>query len=43
MTGTSAKIAAGTIVKGQLDEDVPFLVSEAQQPQPLIVAPGTTK
>ena len=40
MTGTSAKVEAGTIIKGALDEDVPFLVSEAQKSQPLVVAPG---
>ena len=42
MTGTSAKVEAGAIIKGALDEDVPFLVSAAQQSQPLMVAPSTT-
>ena len=41
MTGTSAKVEAGAIVKGALDEDVSFIVSEVQQSQPLIVAPDT--
>jgi len=43
MTGTSAKLSAGTVVGGQLDEDVPFLVSKVQQPQPLVVTPTATK
>ncbi len=43
MTGTSAKIAAGTVVKGQLDEDVSFMISEVQQSNPLVVVPSTAK
>lgn len=35
MTGTSAKVAAGTIVKGMLDEDVPVVIDTAAAEKPL--------
>ena len=35
MTGTSALVSAGTIVKGFIDEDVPVIVNEAAASQPL--------
>lgn len=36
MTGTSAKVPAGAIVKAFIDEDVPLTIA-AQQPAPLVV------
>lgn len=39
MTGTSARMPAGTIVKGSLDEDVPVAFIEGLAPTP-IAAPG---
>lgn len=38
MTGTSAKLAVGTPVKGFVDEDVPLAMAAAVGPEPLVVA-----
>lgn len=38
MTGTSAKVPAGTIVKSFVDEDVPLNIA-ASAPAPLVIAP----
>jgi hypothetical protein len=38
MTGTSAKVPAGAIVKAFVDEDVPLAFAAAAAPQPLTVA-----
>ena len=35
MTGTSAKVEAGTVIRGYLDEDVPVTINEAEASQPL--------
>lgn len=51
MTGTSAKVPAGTIIKSFVDEDVPLNIVAAAPPpmtiapqtQPMIVATPTTK
>ena len=39
MTGTSARMPAGTIVKGYLDEDVPVIFPEAAKPTPIAAQP----
>nr|WP_243455942.1 hypothetical protein [Sphingosinicella sp. BN140058] len=40
MTGTSAKVPLGTIVKGFVDEDVPLAMAAAEQaPLPVTIAP----
>ena len=36
MTGTSATMPAGTIIKGSLDEDVPVVFADANLVQPLV-------
>lgn len=38
MTGTSARMPAGTIIKGYLDEDVPVVFPQASPPAPLVAA-----
>jgi hypothetical protein len=38
MTGTSAKVEAGTIVKGFLDEDVPVSINESVANQPIVAS-----
>lgn len=35
MTGTSAKVEAGTIIRGYLDEEVPVMINEADASRPL--------
>ena len=40
MTGTSAKVPAGTIVKSFIDEDVPLNMTAATQ-TPMLVGPGS--
>jgi hypothetical protein len=39
MTGTSARMPAGTIIKGSLDEDVPVSFADASTSQPLVAQP----
>jgi hypothetical protein len=39
MTGTSAKVAAGSIVKGFVDEDVPLTIAAATPPPLVVGAP----
>jgi hypothetical protein len=36
MTGTSARLPAGTIIQGSLDEDVPVSFADGNAPQPLV-------
>jgi hypothetical protein len=38
MTGTSARLPAGTLIKGFLDEDVPIQFAAGSGPAPLVVA-----
>ena len=38
MTGTSARMPAGTIIKGSLDEDVPVSFADATPPKPIVAA-----
>lgn len=40
MTGTSAKLPAGTIVKGFVDEDVPLEIANAPMPAMLVTGAG---
>lgn len=40
MTGTSAVMPAGTIVKGSLDEDVPVSFADASSAQPVVATPA---
>jgi hypothetical protein len=42
MTGTSAKVEAGTIVKGFLDQDVPVSIDEQVANQPLVPNVGAS-
>ena len=41
MTGTSARMPAGTIVKGYLDEDVPVMFPDAAKPAPIAAQPAS--
>lgn len=36
MTGTSARMAAGTIIKGSLSEDVPVTFADGNAPKPIL-------
>lgn len=40
MTGTSATMPAGTIIKGALDEDVPVAFAESSSAQPVVALPA---
>lgn len=42
MTGTSARMPAGTIIKGSLDEDVPVTFAGEVAPQPLVAGASTS-
>jgi hypothetical protein len=39
MTGTSARLPAGTVIKGFLDEDVPVAFAGGYAPVPIIASP----
>ncbi len=41
MTGTSAMLPAGTVVKGFIDEDVPLAIAAATPPPLIVGAPAT--